>query len=226
MIKKLTPLLTAFKSNNKITKVNLFFLFFGFWAISLLIALLSTTKYGSFVAINHFRSYPADLIFTFLTILGNGVILIPLAGLFIWKKNYEVLIGVLLAILLNTLFVSILKHAFDLPRPLASYGEHIVRTAHWIKLHTKYAFPSGHTALAFCLGSYLSLSFYRYRNITVLCFFSAALVGYSRIYLGQHFLRDVWLGSLLGVLIAIFTFRLVQYTATKLAMKRNRDANQ
>ena len=45
-----------------------------------------------------------------------------------------------------------------------------------------------------------------------LCFLLALIVGISRIYLFQHFLKDVFFGGILGILVAqfidyIFSFR-------------------
>jgi membrane-associated phospholipid phosphatase len=60
------------------------------------------------------------------------------------------------------------------------------------------SFPSGHTTSAFALATTIAI-ISKDKKIGLFCFILAALTGYSRIYLGQHFLEDVGFGSLLGV---------------------------
>lgn len=64
------------------------------------------------------------------------------------------------------------------------------------------SFPSGHTLSAFAIFGLLAFIVPRKRGIAVLLFGIALLVAVSRIYLVQHFLKDVYLGSILGILLA------------------------
>jgi membrane-associated phospholipid phosphatase len=67
------------------------------------------------------------------------------------------------------------------------------------------SFPSGHTMAAF--GLYAALAFYAKKWYQAFgLFFLALLVGYSRIYLSQHFLVDVIFGAMLGCLAALVGF--------------------
>jgi len=45
--------------------------------------------------------------------------------------------------------------------------------------------------------------------------FLAVLVGYSRIYLGQHFLPDVTMGALLGTVTALFVYGFININLRK-----------
>lgn len=212
MIKNLVASLDTIKNKCGCTiKTNPFFVCFGCWMAIISFLLLFTSKYTFFISINHFRSLQADVFFTAFTDIGNGIILIPLSILFLIKKNYRILIGMLLGALIVSLMVAWLKHAFNHPRPLACYGKNVVETAAWIPLYSKYSFPSGHTTTAFCIAAYLSLCFSRNKYTIFISFAGACLTAYSRIYLGEHFLEDIWFGSMLGVLIAVCTFIAVQY---------------
>lgn len=64
------------------------------------------------------------------------------------------------------------------------------------------SFPSGHTMSAFAVFGLLAFLLPRKRVTGTLLFALALLVAVSRIYLVQHFLKDVYLGSILGVLLA------------------------
>ena len=68
-----------------------------------------------------------------------------------------------------------------------------------------YGFPSCHAANSFCLAVYLSLCF-RGKRAAVLLFTWAALVSYSRVYLGVHYPGDVIGGMFVGSVYAVVFF--------------------
>jgi membrane-associated phospholipid phosphatase len=75
------------------------------------------------------------------------------------------------------------------------------------------SFPSGHTTSAFALAFILAHSTNKI-SIQIILLIFAITTGYSRMYLGQHFLTDVLFGSLLGTFISalsIFVSNKVAY---------------
>jgi membrane-associated phospholipid phosphatase len=61
------------------------------------------------------------------------------------------------------------------------------------------SFPSGHTSTAYTLA--LLLAFLVRRRFAIFLFpLLAFLVGYSRVYLAQHFVTDVLAGTVIGIL--------------------------
>ena len=106
----------------------------------------------------------------------------------------------------------IAKGIFRLPRPKAWFTaldrlEEMGQIPGY-DFHTAFnSFPSGHTLGAFSFFTLLTL-LYKHRVVQLFAFFLAALTGISRIYLGQHFLADLSLGALLGILAAIMVYYL------------------
>ena len=89
------------------------------------------------------------------------------------------------------------------PRPVALFPEPsaLLRVPDF-ENHLAYSMPSGHTAIAFAL--FLSLALQRASRWQQVGLLGMALVaGFSRIYLSEHFLEDVYAGSLLGVVCAL-----------------------
>ena len=64
------------------------------------------------------------------------------------------------------------------------------------------SFPSGHTVTAFS-AAIVILYLTKNKNWSILLFIVALAVGYSRMYLSEHFFEDVIVGSVIGVLITI-----------------------
>lgn len=116
--------------------------------------------------------------------------------------------------------VQILKHIFRAPRPASffeDYPDVVLPVVDGVRLHHSNSFPSGHTATFFVFFTFLTLMLishltkkgtaaWKTAGISILMLFMAALGGYSRIYLSQHFLSDVCVGSIIGVLVASAIF--------------------
>jgi undecaprenyl-diphosphatase len=68
-----------------------------------------------------------------------------------------------------------------------------------------YSFPSGHATVSFACAAVLAAALPRLR---VPLFALAALIAFSRVYVGVHYPSDVVGGAALGILIAIALRRL------------------
>ncbi len=60
-----------------------------------------------------------------------------------------------------------------------------------------YSFPSGHTSVAFSTATSIAITSKKW-YVTVPAFVWATSVGYARIYQGQHYPSDVFVGALIG----------------------------
>jgi undecaprenyl-diphosphatase len=103
-----------------------------------------------------------------------------------------------------------LKALFDRPRPPLRYAEPepLVRTPH------DGSFPSGHAATSFAAATIMSFAFPR---LAPFLFVLAALVAWSRVYVGVHYPLDIIGGALLGILVALAVRALVVRRARRTA---------
>jgi membrane-associated phospholipid phosphatase len=67
------------------------------------------------------------------------------------------------------------------------------------------SFPSGHSATAFAVFFMLSI-LTKDKRWSYALFALALLVGVSRVYLLQHFFRDIYFGSLIGVTVSALVY--------------------
>lgn len=66
------------------------------------------------------------------------------------------------------------------------------------------SFPSGHTIAAFSIATVVARRYGRHRWVPYVAYGAAALVGFSRLSLPEHFVSDVFVGGVLGYSISRF----------------------
>ena len=98
------------------------------------------------------------------------------------------------ALVINTAITQGLKYTINRDRPYIKYPALI----HPYELDNDASFPSGHTSTAFTTAASLSINFKKW-YVVVPAYAWAAGVGYSRMYLGQHYPTDVLAGAAIGI---------------------------
>jgi undecaprenyl-diphosphatase len=79
----------------------------------------------------------------------------------------------------------------------------------------QYGFFSSHASNSFGLAYFVWLVFRKKSRYWNALFVWAALVSYSRIYLGKHYPLDILAGALCGILVAKILFKVCQYLIKK-----------
>ena len=165
-----------------------------------------TTSEGHLL-VNQYHSLFFDTFFRYITYLGDGVMfaVIIILGLFIRFRIslYSIIVGVLILFVISYISKELLFH--DWPRPAKVFGEGNLHYIDGVVNHMISTFPSGHSTTAF--GIYTLVALFCKRNSAKLVFaIIAILTAFSRVYLSQHFIRDIVVGAVIGVIIAIAVY--------------------
>jgi len=139
---------------------------------------------------------------------------------FIYKKGWQewlpILLAVALVILLCDQFTSTLcKPLFARYRP--THHPLFMEQVQIVFGYTggRYGFMSSHAANTFGFAAFTAMLF-RYKPYTLIVFLWAAITGYSRIYLGVHFISDVVCGAIIGTIIGFLVYKLYSFATKKL----------
>lgn len=147
-----------------------------------------------------FRDASAVKTFIWITLLGEGWIIVLFTLivsfiLFLYKKKWHML-GLWFAVIGSEGFTFLTKIIFDRPRPINA-----------VFLETSASFPSAHATAAVSFYGFIvyllikKIKQKKYRIFTVLLGLTLiTLIGFSRLYLGVHYMSDVLAGYLIGLL--------------------------
>lgn len=129
------------------------------------------------------------------------------------------------SMILSSLTTQAIKHIVRAPRPLSWFAEHMpdstLPLTPEVKMNYWLSFPSGHTTSFFALALVICILLTRKPRssrcprttswlIQIALFALAALGGYSRIYLSQHFAADVLAGLVIGILSTVVCYAVFQ----------------
>lgn len=147
------------------------------------------------------------------------------AILLIFKRTRRCGFAMAVALVVDFVVVNlILKNAIGRERPWTheelGWAEDFYRQ-YGIELSRDYCFPSGHTAVTFCAAAVLVI-FYRAKAIPAV--FVALLIGFSRIYLCEHYVSDVAAGIIIGSLCGVAGYYI--YRAVERAVLRAYNKNR
>jgi membrane-associated phospholipid phosphatase len=183
-----------------------------FWSVLLTVLTASGFSLAVFSAkdiffrLNTIHTLYLDTFFQNYTLLGDGVFSIAIFLILLLAERTALAMQVITGYLFSGIISQALKRLIHAPRPHA-----IIPNAEYpyfidgITHAGMTSFPSGHTTSVFALATLLALNTHD-KRISLIYLITAIITGYSRIYLGQHFLADVVAGALIGVLSALLVY--------------------
>ncbi|MDD5341157.1 MAG: LssY C-terminal domain-containing protein [Patescibacteria group bacterium] len=149
--------------------------------------------------------------FSWITLLGEwqfvaAASVVFAAFLWLWqKKNY--VYSFFVTIVGSVAFGALSKIAIHRPRPTSG-----------LIFESSYSFPSNHAVIALAFFGFIAYFFWRdlktlrnKLNVFFGCLTLIILIGFSRLYLGVHFLSDVLGGYLLGLLWLLIGIIICEY---------------
>jgi len=209
------------KNLSEMWKRNATYLIYCFiFALFLSLYCIWLNKAEGFLLINQFHDKTLDNFFILFTQLGNGLFVLGIIAIMLTRKKIGWSMQVGISFLVSGLLVQLCKHLFHSPRPRLFFGPNEIRFIEGVTGTGYTSFPSGHTTTIFALTTLLA--FYFPGRITGFFFFLiAALAGFSRIYLSQHFPVDILGGLFAGVLVSMAVYRFVPLA--KFEKKFNKD---
>ena len=173
-----------------------------------------------------------DFFFKYFTLMAEWPLyVLALLPLF-WKKGKITAFFAMCEVTGGTL-LQILKHCICMDRPICVFEkcpDLVLPLVQGVDLHHSNSFPSGHasTFFMFCTCSVIVLAYYYSRrqhtlktNILfdmtlVFLLFFAVMGAYSRVYLSQHFLSDICVGSIIGFTTPFLMFYFCRNKVLKL----------
>lgn len=179
--------------------------YFVILTVASLFLLLSNSETVT-LSINQMHHAILDEIFKFTTHFGEAWFGVPIC-VFLFVKNKSWGITASIVGVLSTLITQFNKHfVFDNAlRPSLLLKDYKLNFVDGVEILQYNSFPSGHTTFAFAIFTCLAL-FYKKPWQQLFFLLCAVAVGFSRIYLLQHFLRDTVVGSLIGFICALVCY--------------------
>ena len=165
----------------------------AFFYALLQIPMVESLNTDLFLWINQFYWPPLAELTAFLESaepLFMGILLVIILAYF---DRHDLALCVLIAVVIVSVYVLVVKELTVVPRPFLMLTD--IKVAYF---PGGYSFPSGHAAGAF--AAFSTWCFREKRHYLPLLGF-AALIGFSRVYIGVHYPLDVVAGAVIGLII-------------------------
>ncbi len=145
-----------------------------------------------------FRTEFLNTVFEYVTMLGEETLMILALAILYFAVNKKFAQKVFYVVVTSMSVNGIVKSIAKVPRPFSTGEITCVRKS----TATGYSFPSGHTQTF--STSIMALG-YAFKKVWfyIISILLIALVAFSRMYLGAHYLSDVVVGATLGIFLAI-----------------------
>ncbi len=154
-----------------------------------------------------------DFLFQLITICGEQIVLISIISIIYWTLDKKFGEYIAYSVLTSVLLNNAIKDIFKMKRPIGEEGIRTLRE----QTATGYSFPSGHTQSASSFYGAMAI-YLKKRVMYIIAAVMIVLIGFSRLYLGVHYPKDVIVGGILGVLISLICYNLYNKVENKMLL--------
>lgn len=154
-----------------------------------------------------YRTNAGDIFFQFVTYAAQELFVVGIICWLFWCANKKLAYTLGFSYFTSGLLVQGLKITFRIPRPWAlDPSFHAVESA--VPGATGYSFPSGHTQSSTALFGTTALHTPKH-ILKILSVFAILLVGFSRMYLGCHTPKDVFVSLFLSFICVFLCYHYI-----------------
>ena len=154
-----------------------------------------------------------DFLFQLITMCGEQIVLISIISIIYWALDKKFGEYIAYSVLTSVLLNNAVKDIFKMKRPIGDEGIRTLRE----KTATGYSFPSGHTQSS--ASFYGAMAIYlKKKAMYIIATIMIILIGFSRLYLGVHYPKDVIVGGILGVLTSLICYKLYNRFENKMLL--------
>lgn len=154
-----------------------------------------------------------DFLFQLITMCGEQIVLISIISIIYWALDKKFGEYIAYSVLTSVLLNNAVKDIFKMKRPIGEEGIRTLRE----KTATEYSFPSGHTQSS--ASFYGAMAIYlKKKAMYIIATIMIILIGFSRLYLGVHYPKDVIVGGILGVLTSLICYKLYNRFENKMLL--------
>ena len=166
-------------------------------------------KEGTQLLANQYYSPFFDTFFFWSTKIVEWFSIVVITGILLFKGAKYAINGVLIFGITTLITFSLKRLVFpDAIRPTGIIKElRLIPSEFGLNQVVNNSFPSGHTTAGFTLFCFISLISVN-KKLGFIYGFIALLIGYSRVYLSQHFFEDVLSGATIGTFFTLFLYYL------------------
>ena len=144
---------------------------------------------------------------------GITIVAVSFALYFFYKKFWKELMMIVVSFGFSGVLFLYFSHLFKRQRPFTLFSERI-----WANSPNIPGFPSGHTlsiAVLVCFLFYLIFpnvkSYYAKFSVLITALLIAGYIGFSRLFIGDHYLTDLVAGYALGIAWFSFSTTVVEF---------------
>ncbi|MCB0764204.1 MAG: phosphatase PAP2 family protein [Flavobacteriales bacterium] len=155
--------------------------------------------------VNNHHTVWGDVVFPYLTNVADGWMVVVVALVMLAVHSWRAFLMVGLSSGLSALVTQTLKRLVFSTSDRPSMFRDSLGEMTWVEgvdLHAHFSFPSGHATAAFSMCMAVTVILGK-QGWAALLAALAVLLGFSRVYLSQHFTQDVFAGAAVGIMVSL-----------------------